>query len=262
MKKKRLIDVVPEWQTKGVFTYLNEKEVPWDIPAANLDLAYFGNHSGEKIISPVVRKILVNDVLPDVALSNLATTIFYLYNSYWEKEWATLTAQYNPISNYDMTETETIERSGTESGTDGHTKTNTGTVIDAGTHSNTTTGSTDTTTSANNTSEDELSAFNSSDYVDDRKNTNAASATSDTDMSETRNGTTGNTRTDDLSEGFNGTHSGSHSDTEDRTLTRSGNIGVTTSQQMLESERELWLWNFFDDVVFPDIDKILTGAVY
>ena len=49
---------------------------------------------------------------------------------------------------------------------------------------------------------------------------------------------------------------------EDRYLTRHGNIGVTTTQQMLESEREVWTWNFFYDIVFRDIDKLLTLQVY
>ena len=48
----------------------------------------------------------------------------------------------------------------------------------------------------------------------------------------------------------------------DTTLTRSGNIGVTTSQQMIQSERDLWLWNFFQDVVFKDISKVLTLSIY
>lgn len=284
--KKRLIDVRPEWATKGIFYYLSQKDVPWNTPAAPLDLAYFGNHSGEKLISPVVSKLLVDDKITDEDMGNLATTIFYLYNDYWTKEYATLNAQYNPISNYDMTETETIEREGT----DGHTKTNTGTVQDAGTHANTrtntgtvtdsgshsetTTGSVDTSTSASGTSENEVSAFNSAAYVDDNKNTNSSTGSSDTDTSASRSGTDGNTRTDNLSESNQGTDgntrtnnlsegfTGTHSDTEERTLTRSGNIGVTTSQQMLESERKLWMWNFFENVVFPDIDKILTGAVY
>ena len=48
----------------------------------------------------------------------------------------------------------------------------------------------------------------------------------------------------------------------DTTLRRSGNIGVTTSQQMIQSERDLWLWNFFQDVVFKDISKVLTLSIY
>ena len=48
----------------------------------------------------------------------------------------------------------------------------------------------------------------------------------------------------------------------DTELTRSGNIGVTTSQQMIESERELWTWNFFQNVVFPDLTKLLALRIY
>ena len=100
---------------------------------------------------------------------------------------------------------------------------------------------------------------------------------------ETRNTTDENTHNDDLkgtrtnerSENINtskvtaqkndikdvkdGTHTENGS--QDRTLTRHGNIGVTTSQQMLNSEIELWQWDFFSGV-FKDIDKILTIQTY
>lgn len=58
------------------------------------------------------------------------------------------------------------------------------------------------------------------------------------------------------------TQSGEDTHTRNYTLTRSGNIGVTTSQQMIESERILWNWLFFYDVVFPDINRVLTLSVY
>ena len=47
----------------------------------------------------------------------------------------------------------------------------------------------------------------------------------------------------------------------ERVLTRSGNIGVTTSQQMIQSERDLWQWNFFESV-FTDLDYVLTLQIY
>ena len=56
--------------------------------------------------------------------------------------------------------------------------------------------------------------------------------------------------------------SGTDSETRYTTVTRSGNIGVTTSQQMLQSERELWLWNYFYDCVFPSITKTLALPIY
>lgn len=50
-------------------------------------------------------------------------------------------------------------------------------------------------------------------------------------------------------------------DDNDRDLTRSGNIGVTTSQQMLESELSLRKFEFYH-VLMNDIDKILCLKKY
>lgn len=51
------------------------------------------------------------------------------------------------------------------------------------------------------------------------------------------------------------THKGSE------TLTRSGNIGVTTSQQMLESELKIRQFDFYKQV-YNDIDSILCLSIY
>lgn len=61
------------------------------------------------------------------------------------------------------------------------------------------------------------------------------------------------------------THSGTDTRTlggsEDWTLTRSGNIGVMSSQSLVSSEREVWLWDYFKQV-FSDIDSVLTLNLY
>ena len=49
--------------------------------------------------------------------------------------------------------------------------------------------------------------------------------------------------------------------TEINELTRSGNVGVTTSAEMIEENIKLWVWKFFD-TVFKDIDRVLTIGVY
>lgn len=46
-----------------------------------------------------------------------------------------------------------------------------------------------------------------------------------------------------------------------RELTRSGNIGVTTSQQMLESELQLRKYNFYEEL-FKDVNSIVTLSIY
>lgn len=44
-------------------------------------------------------------------------------------------------------------------------------------------------------------------------------------------------------------------------LTRSGNIGVTTTQQMLQQEREFWNWSYIAEIVH-DVADFLTISVY
>lgn len=58
-------------------------------------------------------------------------------------------------------------------------------------------------------------------------------------------------------------HTGTFEDkmTYNTTLHRAGNIGVTTSQQMLQSSIDLWRWSFFE-TVFKDLDQILTLDTY
>ena len=58
-------------------------------------------------------------------------------------------------------------------------------------------------------------------------------------------------------------HTGTYEDkmTYKSTLTRHGNIGVTSSQQLLSSSIELWKWSFFE-TVFKDLDQVLTLDTY
>ena len=53
----------------------------------------------------------------------------------------------------------------------------------------------------------------------------------------------------------------SKTNTGTETLTRHGNIGVTTSQQMLESEIKLRQYNFIEEV-YKDIDSVLCLKMY
>ena len=56
--------------------------------------------------------------------------------------------------------------------------------------------------------------------------------------------------------------SGSDTSTRNYLLTRTGNIGTVTAQDMIEQERALWLWNYFYKVVFPDVDRMITLNIY
>ena len=63
----------------------------------------------------------------------------------------------------------------------------------------------------------------------------------------------------------NGTNNNHENGSESTTVTtkNSGNIGVTTTQKMLQSEMEFRaVFNFFNDIVYKNIDEVLTINVY
>lgn len=226
-----LNDVYPEWITKGIFSYLNALEVPWknDITGNELDVNYHGSRSGHKIVGSLIENFLENDVVSEENKITIAQVIYTMYIKNWNALYKTLSLEYNPIENYSMTETENVK--------DSHK----GTTESSGEDSNTNTE----TTIINDTANNQLWGFNSTDSVN-----------SDKQIGDTTRNVDG---------GGNATHKNTDTETKDitsdRTLKRSGNIGVTTSQQMIESERQLWMWNFFESV-FSDIDKILIIKIY
>ena len=229
---KRLSEVLGD--TQGIFTrIMTTYDVPWaedtSITGALLDFEYMLNQSGDKIISPAVLKNLTDGELSSENFNKLCDIVWMMYNKRWSRLWEILTAEFNPLNNYDMSETKYIDH--------GHVETNSGTDTTNRTGTDTVTHTGDT--------ESEISAFNSSTYQDSSK--------------DTQNTTDLNTRnmSDALVHGHILTNSGR--DTE--SLTRSGNIGVTTSQQMAQSSLDLWKWNFFYDI-FRDVDSIFTITTY
>lgn len=164
----------------------------------------------------------------------------------------------------------------TETRTDNLQHTKTGTEQDAPNTTETTTPNLTT------TGENSVYGFNSADAVPSdagtrRETGTSATARTGTDTrtynttdADTGTSATARTGTDTLTYNTTDADTGTQTDadggsdtrTRNYTLTRSGNIGVTTSQQMIESERNLWVWNFFYNVVFPDIDRILTIQIY
>lgn len=226
-----LNSVYPEWATKGIFSYLNALEVPWknDVSGNQLDIIYHGSRSGNKIIGSLIENYLDNNTVSDDNKIIIAQAIYTIYIKNWNALYKTLSLEYNPIENYSMTETENVQ------------DTHKGTLESNGNNTNTYTD----TTIVNDTSNNQLWGFNSTDSVNSDKQTGDTTRDVESTMDSTHKNTDRETK--DI--------------TSDRTLKRSGNIGVTTSQQMIESERQLWLWNFFESV-FSDIDKILVLKIY
>lgn len=391
--------------TDSIFSDLQSLDVPWKLKniAQKLDIAYMGNQSGNKFVSPLVEQFIENDELSAEDRATIASVVFALNNENWTKLYNTLSFEYDPIENYSMvevmtndntvtnygksatrtnnlthaktgteqtaynsTDTRTDNLTHTKAGTETLTHNTTDTRTDNLTHTKAGTETVDRAESLNKNEQNTLTkegaethtrdnkkvteggetrtpnittsnsvyAFNSSEPSPTTKSssngtettqflnrsdseketdttsfnnrvdrTNAVNAetktenetTSFTGRVDTDAGTSANVKTGTETTSFTGrtdtdagtsanaktgndtlTHNTSETDTGTQTdatsgsdttirnyrLTRSGNIGVTTSQQMIESERNLWLWNFFYRIVFPDIDKVLTLNIY
>lgn len=186
----------------------------------------------------------------------------------WDRIYAAAIAEYNPIENYNRTETSSETANGTHSeqssgsethsGTDTETNSGTDNITHSGTDSSNTSNTsyhTGTITDANSGSDTlttNRAAFDSSSLVTTGTDTTQHGLT----VTKTFNDTTRDTGNASVTHGekIGTTHghviatkhgeainnSGNRSGTDKNTVTRnshiSGNIGVTTSQQMLEQE--------------------------
>lgn len=285
MSKIVLNDVFNEWlNSKGILNVLtNNFEVPWKGTVAGdvLDLEYHGNHSGQKIIAPLVEKLITEDGISDENARKLAGVIYYRNITNWNKLWDTLSFEYDPIANVDAHE---VTKSHKGEQTDKFTQGEQENTFSHGEHETDVTigsQSVDKSIGAQSITEQKgaqhtevessIAGFNSSDYSNADKSITDANAFqnstnlgshSDKDITSGRNDKTTVKAFDDSStygERIDETVSGERDDEVE--LIRKGNIGVTTSQQMITQERILWDWKFFDRV-FEDIDSILVIDIY
>lgn len=274
----KISDVFPEWSSiSSLFNRLNRLNVPWsaDVQTQSLDIQYFVNRSGDKYCSPLVNKLCNGETLTTANIDIICNVLVSLYGTNWEKQYATLAAEYNPIENYNMVESMNDDITEIEHGhvltrvldtTDERTPNITEERTDDLTHGKT--GTETTSPDLTTTTDNGITGFNSAAdvHTGETQTTNTGTNeieynTSDTDSGTVTTVTTG-TDTDTHTGSVTDTNSGKDTHTHNYELTRSGNIGVTTSQQMLQAEHELWRWNFFEDVVFPDIDRVITLMIY
>lgn len=214
---------------------------------------------------------------------------------------STTTETRNLTETHDITEnhtgTDTDEHTGTDNisheGTQTAERTGTDTITDTGTDTISHTGTdtdTDTKTGSDIVKEDtDVFGYNSDTATPSGTKTSTTTpgvvdtikhekATTDTDTKDLTNETTynsANTRTDNLSDNrtvnltdkntkdLKDTRTGTigNSGTVTTTITRKGNIGVTTTQQMIEAERKVWEWLLYD-VILKDALDFLTIPCY
>lgn len=191
----------------------------------NTNKNYLGTMFEQKYSSRICGSLIMymHNKYPDYEdfISNLGYIVGSMYENKWNKIREVYITNYKPLENYDMTENSTLTTSKNED-----------------ISSNTTTKNTQVN---DNTVSSSVYGFNSVNDVNSDKETSTMNIT--TDNTDTTSGNTTSNSTDT------------------NQLTRHGNIGVTTSQQMFEAELKL-RENLYYDIIFKDIAKELFLNVY
>ena len=244
-----------------------------------------------------IRYRLEDSVLENPSIIQNIIVNLYNANKYkYETLYNTTLLKYEPLQNYDRTEevTDTTERTGSDNTTFGsRTDTiNTNNTTNIGAQDNTSTdnettkiGTIKTETNSNTSkkgsesNEKEVAPYDNETYYNQEKNTlnftNRTDENNSTTTTDARTDTRTNNSTEKLGARKDTTESstsntfGGHTDAtnrnENETYTHKshmyGNIGVTTSQQMLESEREVAYFNFVS-IVAHDIIKLIAICIY
>lgn len=170
--------------------------IPFNIHSSDLYLMWVLRYSNFRYISDDKTKI-----------KSYIDILSKIYSNRFTKSVNALLIEYNPIENYNSTETENIEISGENLNTSEMTTTSSG----------------ETSTNSSGETTETLSPYDSENFNNNSKNNSSGNTTESSSTADSSSNTM----------------SGTSSQTNSRTLKRSGNIGVTTSQQMIQSEIEL-----------------------
>lgn len=252
-----------DWESNGIFSAIysvaasKSLEVPWDSDdAVILDMDYFANRSGAKFCSPLVKTMLAvesyttDGKLNTVATQKLATIILKKYYPNISALWRATSVDYNPIHNYDMVENRTLRKAESEASVESDTTTHTGT--DTLAH-----GLVETVNPGMTT--DQLDYTYGINTDPDSPKPSGKTYTEEGGESVTTNSGSDVT-TKNLQDSSSTATNKAGAGEEEEEIHRSGNIGVTTTQQMLTSERELWKWDYYEQV-YEILDKELALAV-
>lgn len=211
------------------------------------------------------RTVLINNLLMDCAELECTYPAFDFCKAaigfwskarlhVWQKLYDTMLFEYNPIWNKDgtITETRTKTYSDEKSGTVESTKGTTSSVEDGTASTRMLNVTTDDTTTTNQTA-----GFNSGSFVNKDK------SSIDHEYHDSETGSVNRTVSDTGSEEGSTTESGTTTgeETEEYTRTEQGNIGVTSTQQLIREEREVVQFEI-DDYIINDFKKQFCILVY
>lgn len=266
-----LNEAFSDYETKGGI-FSNIDNLPWSsvMTGDQMDTLYFDTHSGERFSSRIITRRVGDDgSLSSADRKTIATLVYARFRTQWSRLWATMNPTFDPLTNYKMEET--VEGTESSTRTPDLTKGDTGTVQTTGQDKRTPdlsrkgTGTVKDDGSATNNNQNGIWGFNSSTSVpsdmSDGTATNENTTTRDLTETETGTDTTDHTNTDTYNRSYTETGTDTTAGTSSHKLTRTGNIGTNTFQNLLQQERNIWMFDFFEQI-FKDVDSVLTIPIY
>lgn len=260
-------------RTVGFFQYLLTNSEPYHDKLTDLCTGYYLTRSGEKTISPTYDKILTA-VKEEIITSNpdelLASLIRAKFVDKWNRVYDVLLGKrsnYDPLNDREFT----VDRTGnnTDSTTYGKTKTHTGTNTDTTEYGSITEDDGKTATQESTTrtiaDSDAVYGFNSSSAVNDSESSEVTteSVVGDADKNTTYNKQT-RSGEDTKTMGFNESEADSGTDAVnhiiDEYIERKGRN--VAGADLVEQELKLRNKEIFFDIIYADIDSIVTIPLY
>ena len=225
----KLINCFPD-AMNGIFSHLAAKvTLPWtdtDVDNSLLDLDYLTQY-GQRARGAAVDLMTEfgRNQLTESQIEQLAMICWQRFGKNWQHLWDINQIEYDPKINYDMTEEETVTRSGehAESGATSEQQTSS--------------------TSREVNNANNVYGFNSDVAVPSDTGSDSEEGTSDLQTSGKQD--TG----------------GTHSETETRSKTTQGDASVRPIQYVINEDRVTWAYDMFDQI-FKQINTVLTAPIY
>lgn len=255
-----------------------------------VDYEYVFNHSGKKLISGLIISLLKSKGAEDTQNfgifengvdTSIMDIIVLRFADKWGKLVETLNFEFDPISPYEMKidESTTDEMDSTKQNNMTSKRENSESRSETRDHTDKSQRDGTVNITENETLDDKkdgTSAHNVFGYNSTEEVSDSTESYNDNENS-TRQNTSENTNSDTLDRTEKHTitatdalnESGSRDNTETyhrsnpttRELTRKGNIGNTTRQELIAQQREMLQWQFWN-VVFDDVDTVITRGMF
>ena len=238
------LGVVSDYSTWADSLYSEVPYLPTSL-VGSIDNMYYLMHSGDKFISPYLRRCIAHNYPSPTGWRILVgKDLATLYHDQLMKEWALFTKKYDPLNAYDVTEKVLYDHLGSgafeDSGTD--TRKQSGKIKQGGQVKTTNKAST---------------------YDTDNKNTGESTVdyAGGGQNLFTQYGEDVNKPLVNALE-YGKRRDSTESGHDDLKTTKKGNLGILVPSQLIGTDIELWKMNFYQNIMFPLFDKVLTLPIY